>query len=127
MSPVKKLKVIIAGGRDISADTVSIPTVVRGSGFHIGEIVSGACPTGVDALGEEFAKKFDIPVRRFPADWETHGKAAGPRRNAEMAHYADALILVWDGESKGSKSMLAEMRAMGKPIYQYMVTPCRRS
>ena len=42
----------------------------------------------------------------FPADWERHGKAAGYIRNREMAQNADALVAFWDGESRGTKSMI---------------------
>lgn len=124
MPPVRKLKVIIAGGRSIAADEVSVALVVKSAGFNIGEVVSGACPTGADALGEEWAAKNGIKVRRFPADWDLHGKRAGPVRNAQMAAYADALILIWDGVSRGSRSMLEEARAVHLPLYQFMVALC---
>jgi hypothetical protein len=38
-----------------------------------------------------------------------------------MAEYADALILVWDGKSRGSASMKREMEKLGKPIYEVIV------
>jgi hypothetical protein len=31
---------------------------------------------------------------------------AGPIRNGEMAKYADALIVFWDGKSRGTKNMI---------------------
>ena len=61
---------------------------------------------GVDTLGEEWAKENNIPVDYFPANWETHGRAAGQIRNKKMAARADALLLIWDGKSRGSRSML---------------------
>jgi hypothetical protein len=123
---VRKLKVIIAGGRDIAADEVSIASVVRSSGFAIGEVVSGGA-SGVDALGEAWATENGIPLKVFKADWDTHGRAAGPIRNREMACYGEALILIWNGESRGSASMLGEARSRDLPVYQFMVVPCRRS
>lgn len=50
------------------------------------------------------------------ADWDAHGKAAGPIRNRKMAQEADALLLLWDGKSKGSASMLAEAKRTGLQI-----------
>ena len=41
-----------------------------------------------------------------PADWEHFGKAAGPKRNMQMAKIADAVIAFWDGESRGTQSMI---------------------
>jgi hypothetical protein len=69
------------------------------------EIVSGKA-RGVDTLGERWAKENDIPIKDFPADWENLGKSAGYRRNEQMGDYADALVCVWDGESRGSKHMI---------------------
>ena len=46
-------------------------------------------------------------MKEFKADWVKYGKAAGPIRNEEMAKYADACIVFWDGKSPGAKSMIA--------------------
>lgn len=80
------------------------------------EIVSGACPSGADALGEHYAIERGYKVKRFPADWQRYGKVAGPMRNREMAMYADACIVFWDGSSRGSVSMMNEAKTMGIPL-----------
>lgn len=36
-----------------------------------------------------------------------------------MAQYADALIAVWDGESKGTLHMINSMNNIGKPVFVY--------
>ncbi|SNR78370.1 Protein of unknown function [Lutibacter agarilyticus] len=69
------------------------------------EIVSGTC-RGADQLGEQYAKERGYKLTQFPADWKRYRKAAGPKRNEQMANYADALIAFWDGESKGTKNMI---------------------
>ena len=38
--------------------------------------------------------------------WDKYGPSAGPRRNAQMAEVADALIAFWDGKSRGTKNMI---------------------
>ena len=78
------------------------------------EIVSGTA-IGIDRMGEEWAIKNDVPVHRMPADWDHLGKRAGYVRNARMAEYADALLAIWDGESNGTRMMIAEMRRLQKP------------
>jgi hypothetical protein len=45
-------------------------------------------------------------VKVFPADWGRYKNAAGPIRNEQMAKYADALLAVWDWESKGTGNMV---------------------
>ncbi len=100
------MKVIIAGGRDFDnyerLKLVCDFTLVRYADI---EIVSGGCK-GADMLGERYAKENNYPIKRFDANWDKNGKAAGPIRNKEMAEYADALICFWDGASKGTKSMI---------------------
>lgn len=77
------------------------------------EIVSGACPSGADYLGEKYAAERGFSVRLFPADWQQYGRRAGAVRNRQMAQYGNALIAFWDGKSKGTKIMIDEARAAG--------------
>ena len=83
------------------------------------EIVSGAA-RGVDTLGEMYAEKYGISLKRFPADWNTHKRAAGPIRNAQMAEYGDCLLAFWDGSSKGTKNMIENMHKRKKHVYVVM-------
>jgi len=98
------MKVIIAGSREIF-DYNIVKEAIEESKFEITEVVSGTA-RGVDSLGERWAYEHKIPVKRFPADWDKHGKAAGIIRNSEMANYGEALIAIWDGESRGTKNMI---------------------
>jgi len=109
------LKTIIAGSRTVT-DPVVVEDAIRLSRFDITEVVSGGCQ-GVDLMGEEWARYNNLRVQRFPADWGTYGISAGPRRNASMAEYADALIAVWDGVSRGTRNMIQEARKRGLKVY----------
>lgn len=98
------MKVIIAGGRDYNfkqSDFGLLDYIF--TKWQISEVVSGGAK-GMDLGGEVWAENKKIPVKKFPADWNLYGKAAGPIRNAEMAAYADGVILFPGG--KGSKNML---------------------
>ena len=118
------MKLIIAGSRDFTY--ISSPMIDSFLEAHhiyyrnIEQIVSGGA-AGADTAGENYANCVDIDVERFPADWKTHGKAAGPIRNKQMAEYADALLLIWDGESKGSANMKKEMQKLEKPVYEVIL------
>jgi len=113
------MKVIIAGSRSIT-DVNIVRRAVKLSGFEITEVVSGTA-RGVDRLGEQIAHELNIPVKRFPANWEKYGRRAGFLRNQEMAHYADALIAVWDGVSRGTKHMIEYARSCGLQVYVHRV------
>lgn len=115
------MKLIIAGGRDIALTVNEIAEDLNNSlpnwKTDLTEIVSGGAK-GVDASGEKFAKSVGLPIKRFKADWNKHGKAAGPIRNKQMAEYGDLLLLCWDEKSKGSASMKREAEKAGLRIME---------
>jgi hypothetical protein len=113
------MKVIVAGGRDFT-NYALVEEAIKISGFEISQIVSGKAK-GVDTLGEVWALANNIPVEAFPADWSQHGRAAGPIRNKQMAEYADALIAIWDGESKGTANMIQQARSKKLNVFIYLV------
>lgn len=112
-------KLIIAGSRHVSISPEDITGYLHDHGIveTIQEVVCG-CANGADSAGELWAKHNGIPVKHFAADWSAHGKAAGPIRNKQMAEYGDELLLIWDGQSPGSKSMKRIMESAGKPVYE---------
>lgn len=112
------MKVIIAGSRDI-IDLDEVRRALDNCGFEVTEVVSGGA-TGVDSLGETLARLRNIPIKQFIPAWDGYaGKRAGFVRNAQMALYADALVAVWDGKSRGTKHMIDRMRENGKPVFIY--------
>lgn len=111
------MKTIIAGSRSIG-DLATVLRAVNEAGWTITEVVCGGA-RGVDTLGELWAHRAGVPVRRFPADWDKHGKAAGPIRNGEMADYAEALIAIWDGVSPGTWNMIQQGRRRGLKVFVY--------
>jgi hypothetical protein len=110
------MKTIIAGSRTIHFETTI--EFLREVRFltEITEVVSGTA-RGVDSHGEWFANRYEIPIKRFPADWDNYGKRAGYLRNQEMCDYAEQLICIWDGESRGTKHMITIAKKKGIPIY----------
>ena len=113
------MKVIIAGSRTIT-DMAILVQAISDSGFAITEVVSGGA-SGVDTLGEQWADENGVGVRLFRADWDRHGKAAGPIRNCQMAGYADALITLWDGKSRGTQDMIYQARLKGLKVFGVVV------
>jgi len=117
------LKTIIAGSRSIqSFETVKL-AIFNASMCGIPEItqvVSGTA-RGVDLLGEKYARLHNISIKQFPAEWSKYGKSAGYKRNVQMAIYADALISVWDGESRGSQHMINIAKEHGLEVYVFKI------
>ena len=127
---IRELRIIVAGSRgfknyDLLRDTlmdyldfmddkdvVDNPSQVK--------FISGTAK-GADTLGEQFAYTYEYDVIRFPADWNTYGRSAGYRRNAEMAKYASeaygVLFAFWDGQSKGTKHMIDLAKRYGLEVH----------
>ena len=108
-------KLIIAGSREgIPKQAVFSILDEEVDLTELTEVVSGGA-RGVDLFGEQWAYLNNIEVKRFMADWSTHGKKAGMIRNADMGRYADALVAFWDGKSKGTSHMIKVMNDLKKP------------
>lgn len=100
------MKVIVAGSRGFNDRQYGFMCLDHFHGqWPITEIISGTA-SGADTIGEEWAVSRGVAVRRMPADWNTHGKSAGYKRNVEMAEVGDYLIVFWDGTSKGTQHMI---------------------
>lgn len=114
------MKVIIAGSRTIN-NIHKLLNALEKCPFcdDIKEIVSGTAQ-GVDKLGEQYAKGLDIPIKQFPANWKAYGRSAGFIRNCEMAEYADALIAVWDGKSRGTKHMIDKAKELKLKVFVFV-------
>lgn len=78
------------------------------------EIVSGGAK-GVDTLGERYAVDHRFTLRRMPAEWERFDKAAGGIRNQRMSWYGTHLAAMWDGMSRGTRSMIQMAKQDGLP------------
>lgn len=113
------MKVIIAGSRSVLLFEEVVKAVEQ-SGMKelITEIISGGA-RGADTLGELWAKQNNIPVKRFTPDWRTYGKPAGIIRNRQMGNYADGLIAMWDGTSRGTSHMIQYANDKGLEVFVY--------
>jgi hypothetical protein len=107
------MRVLITGGRDY-ADFWRLAKVL--DGMHLEQPIScliegGA--TGADRLANGWAKRRGIPLETFTADWDLHGKAAGPIRNRRMlAEGKPDLVIAFPGGA-GTADMVKQARKSG--------------
>jgi hypothetical protein len=109
------MKTIIAGSRSITNYNL-VEEIIRRCPWPITKILEGGAK-GVDKCAYGYAMAYEVKHEKYPANWETHGKSAGPIRNAAMAKDADALIAIWDGESPGTRNMIAQAISHRLKIY----------
>ena len=113
-------KVVVAGGRtfsDYELLRTTLDSLLRAKRTtHHVVIISGAA-RGADKLGERYSDETEgVTTMQFFADWDNKGRSAGYLRNAQMASTADAVVVFWDGKSKGSKHMVDISKAAGLPL-----------
>lgn len=113
------MRLLIAGSRNLEPDLNYLDSLIKSLPFTTTCIVSGGAK-GVDTQAELWAKQAGLQHVIFYPGWLQHGKKyAGYVRNMNMADYADALLAIWDGKSPGTKHMINEMKARGKPVHVY--------
>ncbi len=115
--------IIVAGSRGFSdaqmLNRVLVEYVTRAHATypHMNvKLASGMAP-GADMMAVTWANANKIPVMPFPAQWDLHGKAAGPIRNREMAEISHELLAFWDGQSRGTKHMIETMQKRNKTVH----------
>lgn len=108
-------RVIVTGSRDhpCEDDIWEALAMILAENCDSGDtftVVHGACPTGADAHAASWVRlPFDgsgitIIEERYPAEWRLFGKAAGPRRNAEMVALGADLVLAFPLEGPQNRS-----------------------
>jgi hypothetical protein len=113
------MRTIIAGSRGDSAPHVHVVDAMLAAeraGIVPTAVLSGTA-RGIDQAGEWWGSVWEIPVERYPAQWDLHGRLAGKARNVKMAEKAEALVAVWDGKSPGTKHMIDVANRMGLKVY----------
>lgn len=112
------MKVLVCGSRHFNDYELLRRTLdeIHTSG-PIKEIIEGEAK-GADRLSVEWAVQNDVPTKRFPANWDVHGKRAGPIRNHQMLKEGkpDMAVAFWDGKSSGTGNMIDIAQEAGLPV-----------
>lgn len=110
------MKVAVVGSRNLHIDDMRfyIPAVTT-------EIVSGGAK-GVDKFARELAIKKNLEYTEFLPEYEKYGRAAPLKRNNEIIDYADIVVAIWDGKSKGTKYTTDRCKKTNKSLIIYYVT-----
>lgn len=105
------MRVLVTGSRNYSQIGKLERTL---AGLHVSTLVCGDA-SGADEHAWLWAQHYDVPTERHDADWEAHGKAAGPIRNQAMVDSGADLCLAF-GTGKGTRDCIARAERAGIPV-----------
>lgn len=105
--------VAVTGGRDFN-DIERVRRALYSLKPKPTLLIHGAAQ-GADTLAAQVAEEMGIPIEAHPADWEKHGRAAGPIRNAEMVARKPDLLLAFPG-GRGTAGHTRLAIAAGIPV-----------
>lgn len=117
-------RILITGSRnwdDGDAIRRAISTWGRGVGVHpqAVTVVHGGA-RGADSLAAAIARDLGCHIEEHRADWDTYGRSAGHRRNAEMVNAgADVCLAFPLGASPGTRGCMRLAKAAGIPVFVY--------
>src|SRR4030095_1068533 len=122
------MRLLVTGSRNWTDSDTIRTAIAKAIGDHpyskkLGEIVivHGDSP-GADQIAKLWALSLDgiMTQEAHPADWATHGKAAGPIRNQEMVDAgADVCLAFPLGESRGTRDCMRRAETAGIPVINY--------
>ncbi len=104
------MKLLIVGSRSIVNFDLS-PYVSA----DIDTIISGGAD-GIDSLSEQYADLHRLSKYILRPRYDRYGIAAPLKRNEQMVDMADAVLIIWDGHSKGTAYTLKYAQKKKKAI-----------
>ncbi len=104
------MKIAIIGSRGLHVEDLGkyLPEGVT-------EIVSGGAK-GIDSDAERYADENGIKITVFLPKYNLYGRGAPILRNKEIVDYADEVLAFWDGNSRGTESVIEYCREVGKKV-----------
>ena len=103
------MKIAIVGSRNLK--NIALESYLS---EEVTEIVSGGA-VGVDTIAANYAKENGLKLTVFLPDYNRYGRGAPIVRNKEIVDYSDKVLIFWNGESKGTLSVIKYAEKTGKP------------
>lgn len=112
------MKLAIIGSRTIHAEATKeiIKKVIDAAKNEIKEIVSGGA-NGVDSGARLYAAQNGKKITEYLPCYKEHGTRAPLVRNNVILENCDAVLAIWDGESRGTAYTIARARKLGLSVY----------
>ena len=112
------MKLAIVGSRGIKA--ANIEALLGLYNLKPSVIITGGA-RGIDKLAEAYAVSHGIALQVFKPNYKAHLQGAPIRRNEIIAEQCETLLAIWDGQSHGTKHIIAYAEKQGKCVIVHRV------
>lgn len=112
------MRVLVCGGRNYGNVTrvAQELAALHGEIPHDCMLVIQGGATGADRIARVWCEHNFVQYANYAADWNAHGKAAGPMRNQRMLdHGKPDIVLAFPG-GRGTADMVRRAKAAGVPV-----------
>ena len=109
------MKVLVCGDRNWTNREAIRAWLCKLQDWDYTTVIEGEA-RGADTIAKEEAQRIGMRVLKYPAQWNTYGRAAGPIRNREMLDQCPDLVLAFHSDlskSKGTADCVREARKRG--------------
>ncbi len=104
------MKLLIVGSRSITEFDLS-PYISA----DIDTIISGGA-NGIDSLTEQYADLHRLSKYILRPRYDLYKRSAPLKRNEQMVNMSDAILVIWDGNSKGTQYTIKCAKKTNKPL-----------
>jgi hypothetical protein len=119
------VRILVTGSRewtDWQLTSKALLDATLGVDWRKVTLVHGDCPSGLDRMADQLARSMGMTPEPHPADWDRHGRAAGPIRNQEMVDLGADICLAFfhpAAENRGTSDCAARAKRAGIPVKRY--------
>lgn len=111
-------RILVCGGRDYTNEN-RVWSQLDYQAMHRGvSVIINGGASGADGLSTAWANARGVPCLSFYANWQKHGKAAGPIRNQEMLDREKPTLVIAFAGGRGTADMVRRARAAGVEIIE---------
>lgn len=108
------MRVLVCGGRNFY-DAPLLHKIL--SEYPIAVVIEGGA-SGADTGAKSYAMLKGLKLETYHADWEKHGRAAGPIRNQRMLDEGKPDLVVAFPGGRGTADMVRKARAAGVDVIE---------
>lgn len=120
-----EFRILVCGGRDYGSEdgqlnrlrrTLDAALEAARSAGKDAVIIHGNA-RGADFLADQYAREKSLRVLSFPADWNLHGRRAGPIRNIKMLTESHPHVII---AFKGGNGTAHMMKIGREAVFRFM-------